>query len=221
MAAQHVQPMCQQVSILSSGRLGYPVSTNRSGRPVFVDTKGVRMCIHGEKVSTIRKWMTAEQADPCFKRWSQCTCRNVDGLMSARPVVACNPPEAYGSKCDNLYGLLGALGAPEEEINSRPQRFALKTAGAELWVQPSGMVVCEHGNSRKIMDKLQRQRCSTEESLPPAHLRAKRVVRCGCIMKIPRRHGSVFGDAFRAKRARALAAKGVSQDTSSDELAIE
>jgi len=218
--------MCQQVSILPSGRLGYPTSINRSGRPVFVDSKGVRMCMHGEKVATIRNWMAAEHADPGFERGSECTCCNVDGLMTARPAVACDPPAAYGRKCDNLYGLLGALGASEKEINSRPQRLALKTAGTELWVQPSGMIVCEHGNSRKILSKLckqrQRERRSPEASMPPAHFRAKRVTRCGCIMKVPRRQGSVFGDAFRARQGRALArpATTVPQDTSS-ELAIE
>ena len=225
MVAQCVQPICKQVSIeiLPSGRLGYPVSINRSGRPVFVDSKGVRMCMHGEKVTTIRMWKKAEQADPGFERGSECTCCNVDGLMTARAAAACEPPAAFDPTCDNLYGLLGALDAPEKEIDSRPQRLALKTAGAELWIQPSGMVVCEHGNSRKILSKLceQRKLCSPAES-PPVHFRSKRVARCDCIMKVPRRHGSIFGDAFRAKtkRARARAAAGVPQGTSS-KLAIE
>ena len=194
--------MPQKVSILPSGRLGYPVSINRSDRPVFVDPNGARMCMHGEKAHTIRTWTAAERAhEPGFTRTSACTCCNADGLLSARPAAPCDVPATN----NGLYGLLGALGAPEKEIDSRPQRLALKTADAELWVQPSDMVVCEHGNSRKILNKLREQRegCSPQD--PPIHFRSKRVVRCECVIRVPRRHGSVFGDALNVKGRRVRA----------------
>ena len=209
----------QQVSILSSGRLGYPASINRSDKPVFIDTRGARMCMHGEKGALIRTWMAAEKDDPGFDRGSPCTCRNVDGLMSGGPTAACDPPKAYGPKSENLYDLLGVLGAPEKESGSRPQRLALETTGSELWVQPSGQVVCEHGNSRKILDKLQRQRASMADEQSPAHFRSSGMTRCGCIMKVPRRRGSVFGDASRARRVRIPAETGVSPNMSIERVA--
>jgi len=66
------------------------------------------------------------------------------------------------------------------------QRFVLTThEGNEIWVQPSGTIVCRHGNSQKTLNKL-----NTNKT---ARFRSASIVKCNCrSLSIPRRVGSVF-----------------------------
>jgi hypothetical protein len=82
-----------------------------------------------------------------------------------------------------LYKLLTAMGNEEKMVNTRPQRIALKTPTCELWIQPSGTIVCPHGNSRKVLGRMRKE---------ATRFRSNGVVKCNCMMNIPRRVGSVF-----------------------------
>ena len=171
-------------TLLASGRIGREVGINRSDRPVFVDSDGQICCEHGERAATIQSWINAERETPdtAVSRPSVCDCANLDGLLTTYDVPNENLPVHSGS----LFKLCGSLGTAEITANTRPQRFVLTThEGHELWVQPSGTIVCKHGNSRKTLNKL--NTCKT------ARFRSSSIVKCDCrSLRIPRRVGSVF-----------------------------
>ena len=176
-------------TLLPSGRLGCKVATNRSDQPVFVDSDGHPVCKHGERAATIQAWLNAERKSSDFVRPSSCDCQNLDGLMTSH-----NVPEEDLPKIDapNLYKLLGLLGHKEAKNNTRPQRYVLTThAGSEIWVQPAGTLVCKHGNSKKMLAKIQKAE--------PTSFRSKHVVLCNCSLSVPRRVGTVFAQP-RGKR---------------------
>lgn len=171
--------------LLSSGRLGREVGVNRSDKPVYIDSQGHLCCQHGERAPTIQAWLNKERAgskETVSDRPSVCDCQNLDGLMTDYKVDEALWPKQTCS----LYKLLGALGNEEIECNTRPQRFALKThTGDELFIQPSGTLVCRHGNTKKTLIKL--------NANPTAKFRSSRTVKCGCTsLSVPRRVGSVF-----------------------------
>lgn len=175
--------------LLASGRLGREVGINRSDRPVFIDSEGHICCEHGERAPTIQAWINAERErakdeGDATNRPSVCNCQNLDGLLSSYGIDEAQWPKLT---CP-LFKQLGSLGAAEAKFNTRPQRFALTThEGVELWVQPSGMLVCKHGNSKKTLLKLQ----DTNNTRPK--FRSSRIVKCGCTsLAVPRRVGSVF-----------------------------
>lgn len=165
--------------LLASGRIGREVGVNRSDRPVFVDPDGHICCEHGERAATIQSWINAGTA---VCRPSVCDCKNLDGLLTTYDV----PEEQWPVHGGSLFKLCGSLGTAEITANTRPQRFVLTThEGHELWVQPSGTIVCKHGNSRKTLNKL--STCKT------ARFRSSSIVKCDCrSLRIPRRVGSVF-----------------------------
>ena len=85
-----------------------------------------------------------------------------------------------------FLGLLGLLGAEEANVNTRPQRYALAThTGVEIWVQPTGSLVCKHGNTKKILTKVATKDDSSK-------FRSSRITKCDCALNIPRRVGSIF-----------------------------
>ena len=163
--------------LLDSGRIGRQVAVNRSDNPVFVDSQGRLTCHHGERATSIQEWISKERADPSFKRPSMCDCGNIDGLLTDYGLE-----KRDGTTALPLYKLLGALGAEQKVINTRPQRKTLTTREGEVWVQPAGTLVCAHGNTRKTLAKI----------AVGAALKRKAVVLCDCTLKVPRRTGSVF-----------------------------
>lgn len=171
-------------TLLASGRIGREVGINRSDRPVFVDSDGHICCEHGERSATIQSWINAERETPgtAVCRPSVCDCANLDGLLTTYDVPEAQWPVRGGS----LFKLCGSLETAEITANTRPQRFVLTThEGHELWVQPSGTIVCKHGNSRKTLNKL--STCKT------ARFRSSSIVKCDCrSLRTPRRVGSVF-----------------------------
>ena len=169
--------------LLQSGRLGRQVTINRSDNAVFVDSDGHLCCKHGERAPTIQAWLNAERAAKegnGFSRPSSCDCQNVDGLLTSYKIEKKEWPKIGCS----LYKCLGALGA--QEINhARPQRFATAIhENSDIWVQPSGTLVCKHGNSKKMLKKLTTNR--------DTRFRSSRVIKCHCSLSVPRRVGSVF-----------------------------
>lgn len=175
--------------LLSSGRLGREVAVNRSDRPVFIDSEGHICCEHGERAPTIQAWINAERAKDegdATNRPSFCDCKNLDGLLTSYDVDETQWPKLTCS----VYKQLGVLGAQETNFNTRPQRFALTThEGVELWVQPSGMLVCKHGNSKKTLTKLR-------DTTTNKKFRSSRIIKCECCtLSVPRRVGSVFAAA--------------------------
>tara|TARA_B110001452_G_scaffold86424_1_gene70600 strand:+ start:437 stop:1027 length:591 start_codon:yes stop_codon:yes gene_type:complete len=176
--------------LLASGRLGRKVGINRSDRPVFIDSEGHICCEHGERAPTIQAWINLERAKDegdVTNRPSVCDCQNLDGLLTRYDIDEAQWPKLT---CP-LFKQLGSLGAAEAKFNTRPQRFALTThEGVELWVQPSGMLVCKHGNSKKTLNKL------LQNTNDKAKFRSSRIVKCGCSsLAVPRRVGSVFAAA--------------------------
>lgn len=171
-------------TLLASGRIGREVGVNRSDRPVFVDAEGHICCEHGERAATIQSWINAERENPeaTVCRPSVCNCANLDGLLTSYHVPDAERPVQSGS----LFKLVGSLGTTEIKANTRPQRFVLTThKGNEIWVQPSGTIVCRHGNSQKTLNKLTMGK--------EARFRSASVVKCACrSLSIPRRVGSVF-----------------------------
>lgn len=165
--------------LLASGRIGRQVATNRCGKPVHIDTNGLACCEHGERRPSIISWINSARANPSFQRSSLCTCENVDGLMTNYHVDKLDLPSADTS----LFELLGAMGNEEKIVNTRPQRIALKTPTCELWIQPSGIIVCPHGNSRKVLARMRKE---------ATRFRSNGVVKCSCVINVPRRVGSVF-----------------------------
>lgn len=170
--------------LLLSGRLGRQVTVNRSDNAVFIDSEGQLCCKHGERAPTIQAWLNAERVASegnGFTRPSSCDCQNVDGLLT----TSYNIKETEWPKMGcSLYKCLGALGAPEIK-HARPQRFAIAThESSEIWVQPSGTLVCKHGNSKKMLNKLLANR--------DTKFRSSRVTKCYCSLRVPRRVGSVF-----------------------------
>jgi hypothetical protein len=167
------------VVFLPSGRLGRQISVNRSDRPVFIDCDGKSCCSHGERAPSVLAWLSQEKLNPHFQRPSVCDCGNVDGLMTTYDIKESDRPTLEGS----LFKFLGTMGSEEKVMNTRPQRLALKTPSCELWVQPVGTIVCEHGNSRKVLNRMIND---------AARFKRKGVVKCNCKMQLPRRIGSVF-----------------------------
>ena len=169
--------------LLQSGRLGRQVTINRSDEAVFIDVDGHLCCRHGERAPTIQAWMNSERAateDTGFSRPSFCDCQNIDGLLTNYGIDKMEWPKTEGS----LYKLLCELGA-EEARHARPQRLAIKThEDTEIWVQPTGTLVCKHGNSKKVLNKL-----ATNKD---TKLRSLRATKCYCVLSVPRRVGSVF-----------------------------
>ena len=140
--------------------------------------------MHGERASTIISWVKDERenAENPIDRPSLCSCENVDGLLSTYSI----DKEQWPKKDGSLYKLLGLLGAEEANVNTRPQRYALTThAGVEVWVQPTGTLVCKHGNTKKLLAKVATKDDSTK-------FRSSRITKCGCSLSIPRRVGSIF-----------------------------
>jgi hypothetical protein len=175
-------PVVGPTVLLASGRLGRQVSVNRSDRPVYVDREGLPCCAHGERATTIQSWLKHERLEPAFARPSDCDCQNIDGLMTAYNVGGDDFPDTGGA---SLYRLLCAVGAEATTPGSRPQRLALRMGTNELWVQPSGTVVCQHGNSRKVLAKM--RKCDDA-----ARFRGAKVIQCSCALRTPRRLGSVL-----------------------------
>ena len=171
-------------TLLASGRIGREVGVNRSDRPTFVDAEGNICCEHGERPMTIQSWINMERDNPeaTVCRPSVCNCANLDGLLTSYHVPDDERPAPRGS----LFKLVGSLGAAEIKANTRPQRFVFTThEGSEIWVQPSGTIVCKHGNSQKTLNKL--------NTCKNARFRSKSIVKCSCLsLSIPRRVGSVF-----------------------------
>ena len=179
------------VRLLASGRLGQQVSVNRSDRPVFIDPDAQLCCEHGERAMTIQSWLTLERSNPDFKRPSVCDCQNIDGLLTSYPEAQVCLPSAE----ESLYKVLGEIGSEETRPSSRPQRLALRmSSGAEVWVQPSGTLVCRHGNSRKILARMNQGE---------KRFRSKGVVKCNCVLTVPRRVGSVFAARSKGSKVNA------------------
>ena len=129
-------------------------------------------------------WVKAERenAENSRGRPSLCTCENVDGLLSTYSITE----EQWPKKGSSLYKLLGALGAEEANVNTRPQRYALTThAGVQICVQPAGTLVCKHGNTKKTLIKVATKGDACK-------FRSSRITKCACALSIPRRVGSVF-----------------------------
>lgn len=170
-------------TLLLSGRLGRKVAINRSDNAVFIDSQGHLCCKHGERAPTIQAWLNAERTtkdDNLFYRPSSCDCQNVDGLLTSYKIEKTEWPKMECS----LYKYLGVVGARETK-HARPQRFAIATHDSEIWVQPSGTLVCKHGNSKKILKKLAATNGDTK-------FRSSRVTKCQCSLSVQRRVGSVF-----------------------------
>ena len=170
-----------ETKLLVSGRLGRQVSTNRSDNAVFIDSEGHLCCKHGERAPTIQAWLNMERGSVGFSRPSTCDCQNIDGLLTSYKIEKSEWPKMMSC---SLYKCLGALGA--QEINhARPQRFAITTnEDSEIWVQPSGTLVCKHGNSKKLLKKLATNR--------DTKFRSSCIIKCHCSLSVPRRVCSVF-----------------------------
>ena len=169
--------------LLDSGRTGRQVAVNRSDKPVFLDSQGKLVCHHGERAASIQEWMAKERMGPSYERPSVCDCGNIDGLLRKYDI---NQGDRVMSPLQgNLYKLLGNLGAEQKVINTRPQRKAIATSDGEVWVQPTGTLVCTHGNTRKALAKIAAGR--------GVSFKRKLSVTCNCVLKVPRRTGSIFG----------------------------
>ena len=171
------------VRLLASGRVARQVSINRSNEPVFIDKDGVTCCRHGERGPTIQAWLNSERSDPAFERPSVCDCGNLDGLLTAYDITSADFPTL--GEGETLFKLLGTMDVDEIKVNSRPQRLALKTNKSELWIQPTGTIVCKHGNSRKVIARM-------KGDGEAKRFRSSRVTKCDCCLSIPRRVGSVL-----------------------------
>ena len=167
--------------LLASGRVGRQIAQNRSDKPVYLDSEHKLVCLHGERAPTLTAWLAAERTDRSYIRPSGCDCTNIDGLMSEYAYDPTDDPNLPSS----LYELLGALGAEQKTVMSRPQRKAFASAESEVWVQPIGTIVCAHGNTRKMVERMINADASTR-------FRCKSIQHCRCKLYIPRRNGSVF-----------------------------
>jgi len=175
-------PALGPVRLLGSGRLARKVATNRSDQPVFIDAEGQTCCSHGERAPSIQAWLTAERKDAAFKRPSLCDCQNIDGLLTTYEAAKAPWP----SSSESLFQLLGTMGAREIKNNTRPQRLAFMThTGCELWIQPTGTLVCQHGNTRKLLNKMKRDSATV-------NFRSRKVQKCSCTLSVPRRNGTIF-----------------------------
>ena len=173
------------LAILPSGRLCRSIGQNRSGNDVFIDSFGKAVCAHGEVGHTIVGWLRQEangasRAD--VRRGSPCDCVNSDGLMvEYTSIPSCELPDPGSFK--GVFDLLGAIGAEEKVVKTRPQRLALlNEPGKEVWVQPSGALVCAHGLSARTLAAGGRAKRGSGER-----------VSCGCQLRVLRRKGSIFG----------------------------
>ena len=169
--------------LLESGRMGRQVALNRSDKPVFVDNQGKLTCHHGERAICIQEWLAKERADESFVRPSVCDCQNIDGLLTDYKLADTDKCVCPASMRD-FYQLLGALDAEQKVLNTRPQRKALTTPEGELWMQPSGTLVCTHGNTRKMLSRFAAGHAPS--------FKRKSLTPCKCTLRIPRRRGSVF-----------------------------
>ena len=189
--------------LLASGRVGRQIAQNRSDKPVYLDLDHKLTCLHGERAPTLLAWLSAERSDPNYTRPSGCDCANIDGLMSEYAY----DPTADPSLSLSLYKLLGALGAEQKTVGSRPQRKALDSDEYEVWVQPAGTIVCAHGNTRKMAARMVSGDTSTR-------FKSKSIQHCQCKLHIPRRNGSVFASTSK----RVLHAKGVARGPETNAL---
>lgn len=189
--------------LLASGRVGRQVAINRSDKPVYTDAQDKLVCCHGERASSIMAWLALERSDPDYKRPSVCDCANIDGLLTEYPHSSApdSPPDPNLSL--PLYKLLGVLGAEEKTIHSRPQRKALGSGESEVWVQPSGTLVCTHGNTRKMLARMAADSTT--------RFKSKSVQRCHCKIAVPRRIGSVFVPSPKATSRAQSGSAGVAQ----------
>lgn len=166
--------------LLPSGRTGRQIATNRSDKPVYIDSQGKATCHHGERAASIMAWIALERADASYTRPSVCDCENIDGLLTEYDYE--NTPDPTRSL--PLYKFLGAIGAEEKTVSSRPQRKALGSGDKAVWVQPAGTLVCTHGNTRKMIARM-----IADDS---KRFKCKSIQKCRCALTIPRRVGSVF-----------------------------
>jgi hypothetical protein len=167
--------------VLASGRLCRQIATNRSDNPVYVDAQGKLTCHHGERSPSIMYWNAKERAEPGYKRPSVCDCANVDGLLTDYTYES---PSPSPDPATPLYKLLHVLGAEEKTIRSRPQRKVLGSGESEIWVQPSGTIVCAHGNTRKMVERMKAD--------PSTRFKCKSIQKCHCTVQFPKRIGSVL-----------------------------
>lgn len=170
------------LALLPSGRIGRRLLVNKSNRPVYVDSHGKRVCMHGERAGTIMGFIQAERGGKEDVRApSTCDCLNTDGLLSTPASSELGSvPETRGS----VFELLVRLDAVEKVVNGRPQRKAVGEGDQEIWIQPAGTLVCSHGNTRKRLIKMKQG--------SGAVFKCKSMVRCGCTIAPLRRNGSVF-----------------------------
>ena len=187
--------------LLDSGRTGRQVTVNYSDNPVFLDNQGKLVCHHGERAASIQEWISKERTDPSYERPSRCDCGNIDGLLTDYDIDKNDRVKSPSQ--GSLYKLLGSLGAEQKVINTRPQRKAITTSDGEVWVQPAGTLVCVHGNTRKTLAKMAAGRCVS--------FKRKSLVPCNCMLKVPRRTGSIFG-AFRINEATESTPPTVNED---------
>lgn len=166
-----------------AGRIGLPVALSKSNRDVLVCTKSKTMCVHGERPASLLAWMASERADPTFKRPSVCDCQNLDGLLTDYKGSCPFVPDV---RMTTLYKALGEIGTEEIVVCGRPQRLAIDASpsSGQIWIQPAGTVVCQHGNTRKMIAAM-----ANPET---ARRRKNDVTVCDCKLVIPRRQGSVF-----------------------------
>ena len=136
--------------------------------------------------ATIACWLQSERNDPSFKRNSVCDCQNVDGLMTAYECV----DGKQGELDVPLFKMLGMLGAKEKTVNSRPQRLAVEKDGVEVWVQPSGTLVCAHGNTRRAIAKMKKG---------GSNFKRRCTILCECSLAFPRRRGTIFAPKQKKK----------------------
>ena len=176
------QAMLGPTKLLASGRTGRQIAVNRSDNPVFVESNSKLLCHHGERSGSIMAWLAIEHKDPTYVRPSVCDCGNIDGLMSDYALDADSLPDPVLERL-SLYKLLEQLGAEKKKVNSRPQCKALTTNDGEVWVQPAGTIVCTHGNSKKVLTRLVAGKSSFKH---------KSLVKCNCVLNVPRRAGSIF-----------------------------
>ena len=213
------------VQVLASGRLGRQVATNEARDPVYVgeiDASGERapaLCKHGERHPTISGWLHMEKR-PDFKGRtdSVCDCDGTLGLhfdlvaMWAKRmsnVTGCSLADARESTLSllptytapsDVYDAAIAMGNKTRMNNKRPQVFLCVSpeTKTDIYMQPIGRLVCEHGNCAKYLRKMNppdeavsdRCRSASKQKLERVDFDAKRRTSCSCKFVVPRRWGS-------------------------------
>ena len=194
-----MEPTPGPTTVLSSGRLGRLIAHNASDEAIFIGEDGRPLCRHGEKASSILNWASRERSEDAkwadFERDSVCDCSGILGLLTN--YIDGETPEYNVSKDDlpkfngkrsSLYEFLGGAAAEECRVRNVPQRFVSKipVSGHGIWMQPSGMLVCKHGNSAKVLRKMNPPNPATAQVKPYT---CDRRDRCTCRLDIPRRCG--------------------------------